>query len=187
MTWLRANADDLGVDLGRIALLGRSAGGHLALLAAFTADASDQQPPCCVIAFYAPSDLTRLYGEARRSAAEDLRGGLCALLGTAPSDRSDEYQLASPLRRVHSRVPPTLLVHGLWDSVIPPDHSTLLARALVHEGVRARRVAVPCARHAFDLIGYGPATMLAREAVFAFLADPLDRHSASKFGLDVFE
>jgi len=44
--WVKRNAARYGVDADRLALIGRSAGGHLALMAAYTAD-DDRFPPGC--------------------------------------------------------------------------------------------------------------------------------------------
>ena len=44
IAWVRAHADELGVDPERIALTGGSAGGHLTALAALTADDKALQP-----------------------------------------------------------------------------------------------------------------------------------------------
>jgi acetyl esterase/lipase len=178
VAWLRTHADELGADPNRIALLGRSAGGHLALLAAYTSepvvDHVEPRPLWRVVAFYAPTDLTRLYAEARRFHHDDLRAGMRASFGGGPAENREGYRLASPLERLHSGVPATLLVHGAWDRVVPPDHSRHLACALTRAGVHAQFVSIPFARHAFDLVGYGSSTLLAREAVFAFLSEGPD-------------
>ena len=54
VTWLKRHATDLRIDTTRIVLLGRSAGGQLALLAAYT-----RHDPAIrgVISFYGPTDL----------------------------------------------------------------------------------------------------------------------------------
>ncbi|NBR97586.1 MAG: alpha/beta hydrolase, partial [Verrucomicrobia bacterium] len=65
--YLRAHADELGIDPDRISVMGGSAGGHLALLVAYTADQSNLAPSqphpgvsdkvSCVVDFYGISNL----------------------------------------------------------------------------------------------------------------------------------
>jgi acetyl esterase/lipase len=71
--WLKAHGGDLGLDPARVVLMGGSAGGHLALLAAYTAD-YPQLPPLSgrgdasvrgVVAFYPPVDFQTLASPPR--------------------------------------------------------------------------------------------------------------------------
>lgn len=101
------------IDPERVAVWGHSAGGHLALLLAMQ---RPQDVRCCV-ALGAPSELTRLHG--------DPRGGATLPLVF------DEDQLgpASPLAQRPARLPPTLLVHGEADAVVPIGHARALQAA----------------------------------------------------------
>ena len=167
LAWLRANAAALGIEPTRIALLGRSAGGHLALLAAYMAQTDD--PPAAVIAFYAPTDLLLL----KLARHEDVRLGVHALVGMDP----DGYRRASPLSYVSSTVPPTLLIHGTWDDAVLPEHSRRLARELTRHGAEVTVLEVPFARHAFDVVANGLPTLLAHQAIYAFLERELTPES----------
>jgi acetyl esterase/lipase len=73
VAWMKANAAKYGVDPGRVVLAGASAGGHLALLAAYTARQKDLRPAdtgsadlsvCGVISWYGPTDMRVYYDYA---------------------------------------------------------------------------------------------------------------------------
>jgi dipeptidyl aminopeptidase/acylaminoacyl peptidase len=98
-------------EAARVAVLGHSAGGHLALYAA-AEDGVD-----AVVALAAPSDL-----EARPGPE------VLALMGGAPDAVPDRYAAGSPIRRVPLGVP-ALLVHGTRDDVVPPRRSRDFAAA----------------------------------------------------------
>ncbi|MGD8462340.1 MAG: alpha/beta hydrolase [Anaerolineae bacterium] len=65
IVWTKQHAKELNVQRDRVVLMGGSAGGHLALLAAFTADNPRFDPPdlpastsvCAVVSYYGPTDL----------------------------------------------------------------------------------------------------------------------------------
>jgi len=67
--WLKRNGADYGVDPRRIVLMGGSAGGHLALLAAYTPNDRALQPDASaadthvagVVSFYGPTDFQEMY------------------------------------------------------------------------------------------------------------------------------
>jgi acetyl esterase/lipase len=70
IVWMKENANSFGVDAGRIVIGGGSAGGHLALLAAYTANNPQFAPDECegkdmsvrsVISLYGSSDLETVY------------------------------------------------------------------------------------------------------------------------------
>jgi acetyl esterase/lipase len=71
--WLKDNAEGYGVRPDRIVLMGGSAGGHLALLAAYTPDHPQLQPDGssgdtsvrAVVAFYPPPDLEQAYRDVQ--------------------------------------------------------------------------------------------------------------------------
>jgi dipeptidyl aminopeptidase/acylaminoacyl peptidase len=98
-------------EAARIAVLGHSAGAHLALYAAA------EERVDAVVALAAPSDL-----EVR--AEPDI----LALMGGAPDTVPDRYAQGSPIRRVPLGAP-TLLVHGQHDDVVPPRRSRDFATA----------------------------------------------------------
>lgn len=119
--WVRANAASLGIDPQRIAIVGHSAGGHIAL---FTAGQTDAALAAC-IAFYPVTDV---HANAQ------------ALMPPG----SDEAAIndASPLAHIKAGYPPTVIFHGLSDVTIPPENSQRLLQAL-------RSAQVPSELHTF--------------------------------------
>jgi acetyl esterase/lipase len=144
--WLRARAADLGIDPGRIAAWGESAGGHLASLLGLTAgdpalegDVGVTGPSSgvvAVVAWYAPSDLVRFVDDTGGDPADATTREAQLLGGTAVSRPAVAAQ-ASPLAHVVPTAPPFLLAHGLADGFVPRAQSERLYDALVEAGVEA--------------------------------------------------
>jgi acetyl esterase/lipase len=174
---VREQAARLGVDPSRAVLLGRSAGGQIALVAAYSAGDTRLPPACAVldtpvqgvVALYAPTDLA--WGHANPIRPDVVRGpeSLELYLGGPPVPAAAAYRLATPQTWVDHPLPPTLLVHGTEDRLVSFGHAERLAAALAAAGRRVRLVAVPAAEHAFDLRPGGTGEQLARCALFGFL------------------
>jgi acetyl esterase/lipase len=176
VAWLRSHADELQLDPERVALLGRSAGGHLSLLAAYTWGDADGPPPAGVVALYPPTDLERFYD----ATTYDMRQAVIDGIGRPPAVAAEAYRAASPIKLVRGDLPPTLLLHGTWDELVPVEHSDRLAEALQKVGARVRLVRVPNARHAFDAVLESPASQLARGATDTFLHQTLRGDAAAR-------
>lgn len=172
--WVRLNAARHGIDPDRIVLSGNSAGGNLAMLAAYTAG-DDRVPASCaaadtsvraVVEFYGPADLTAAYQEADTDYTAD---SLETYLGGTPADHADRYRRNSPVTYVRPGLPPTLILHGARDSVVPAAQATDLADRLTAAGVPNAVVMLPATEHSFDGLYGGFATQISRAAITRFL------------------
>jgi acetyl esterase len=181
--WVKENAARYGVDPRRVVLMGRSAGAHLALLTAY-AHGSGTEPGCgaryphdsgvaAVVAFYPPTDLTRL-------SARGFLPGMDRFLGGTPKVVPERYRLLSPVSHVDSRDPPTFLVHGGDDQIVPPGHSELLADQLRSTGVPHRLVELPWANHTFDFRWGGWGSQITRSTLREFLENHLATPRATR-------
>jgi acetyl esterase/lipase len=166
IAFLKVYGPEFGLDPARIALLGRSAGGQLALLAAYTAGEPAIRG---VISIYGPTDLEFGYEHPAASGLYDTRGALEAYLGGPPATASDNYYAASPINFVTPASPPTLLIHGLLDAVVKPDQSARLESRLQEAGVKHLFVRLPWATHGCDKSFGGPCGQVATYAVERFL------------------
>jgi len=79
-------------------------------------------------------------------------GRMDILLGGYPQDVPDRYILASPPTHVHPGSPPTLLIQGEKDFLIPVDDTCAHYTKLVESGVPAINIVFPMTNHAFDLL-----------------------------------
>ena len=136
---LRRDAEIWGIDRSRVCVMGTGGGGHLAALVGFARGDAPQAPAAdpemaptvaAVCAVAAPAQLTTL------GAAHDRATSAASRLVGGPLREVREAALAaSPLSHVSPDDPPTLLVHGTNDPVIPADQATRLDRALAAAGV----------------------------------------------------
>ena len=167
IAYLKLHAAELGLDENRLVLLGRSAGGQLAMLAAY---AGGDQAIRGVIAFYAPPDLRFSYTFPANPAVLDSRGLLRAYLGSDPDNMPTTYLAASPFYFVGPATPPTLLIHGGRDELVGEEQSERLAVRLAANGRRQLLLAMPWATHACDLNFSGPCGQLSTYAIEHFIA-----------------
>ena len=122
--WLRKNADDLGVDPDNIGVIGGSAGGHLALMVAYTGDdptlSPDQPYPgisdrvkACVDMYGISNLLTRRETDKKGNPTDVLKSH--RLFKDSREEAPEKWRLASPVNYVTKNSPPTLIYHGTAD------------------------------------------------------------------------
>ena len=166
IAYLKTHAADLGLDGNRLVLLGRSAGGQLALLAGYAGDPAVRG----VIALYAPPDLRFSYTFPANPAVLDSRGLLRAYLGSDPDHLPSTYLAASPFYFVSSTTPPTLLIHGKRDELVGEEQSERLAVRLAAYDRPQLLLTLPWATHGCDINFSGPCGQLSTYAIERFIA-----------------
>jgi len=166
LAYVKVYGHEFGLDPSRIALLGRSAGGQLALLAAYTAGDPSVRG---VVSIYGPTDLEFGYEHPAPSGLFDTRAELDEYLGGPPASAGDTYFAASPINFVTASSPPTLLIHGMKDAIVSPEESARLEERLQEAGVRHLFVRLPWATHGCDKSFGGPCGQIATYAVERFL------------------
>ncbi len=167
IAFLQANAARWQLDPTRIVLIGRSAGGQIALSAAY----AGREPAIRgVVGFYSPSDLVRGYEMPSRRWVLDSGKVLRDYLGGSPNEKSEAYVAASPINFVNAATPPTLLIHGQLDPIVWPNQSERLAARLQQAGRPHLYLALPWATHGCEANLSGPSGQLSLYAVDRFLA-----------------
>lgn len=145
--FLRLHAKEYGLDPAHFGAWGASSGAHLAMLLAYADDASfpttdhaiagDTEHRANAITtriqavcdWFGPTDLT-IAVEGLKSRPRDWRvRTLEQLFGRPLAESMEIATLASPVTHISPDDPPTLIMHGLKDSIVDPDQS----RQLLHE------------------------------------------------------
>ena len=165
--FLRGRARTWGADPDGIVAIGRSSGGQLALLAAYTADVNAVRG---AVSLYAPSDLRFAWEHPGNPWVYDGTGALERYLGGTPLAVPEAYAAASPYGLVDDATPPTLLIHGRKDEVVSVVQSRRLATRLEQAKRPHLLLELPWATHGCDFALGGPCGQLTLFAIERFLA-----------------
>jgi acetyl esterase/lipase len=157
--FLRGAAPEYGLDAGRVAALGHSAGGHLALTAALTG--AQEERADAAIAMCPITDLT----DPRAQHLAIAWSFLEQFMGGAFEQQPERWREASPIAHASDGASPVLLVHGENDDVVPVAQSRALAQALRKAGRDVTLLELLGEMHAFSM----PAWLRIRDAYLAFL------------------
>lgn len=144
---IRANADRLGYQANRVAVLGYSAGGHLAASLATGYGESVYEPRDDVDRQDArPSAVGLIYPVITLEAPYTNPQSALSLLGATPHPAV--LARRSPASHVTADTPPTFLVHALDDTAVPPENTLMMLAAL-------RQASVKPEAHLFQEGGHG--------------------------------
>jgi acetyl esterase/lipase len=182
--FIRYHAAEYGVDPDRLGIMGGSAGGHLSLMQGALGKPGDPnaKDPVdrvssrvqAIAAFFPPTDFLN-YGEPNKNAITTL-GKLSpfrpafGLKSDEPAELESVAKNLSPMTHLTKEMPPTLLIHGDADTLVPIQQAQVLVKRLEELGVPQKLVVRPGLGHGWPTIGQD----------VAILAEWIDQHVARK-------
>ncbi|MBA2612835.1 MAG: alpha/beta hydrolase [Bacteroidetes bacterium] len=166
INYLIANSEKFKIDTSNFVLLGRSAGGQIALCAAYTLNTPNIKG---VISFYAPADMVwgaRIKGNPlvlnTDKVFKDYLGGLI-------DEVPQKYNEAGAVDHVTENSTPTLIIHGEHDAMVAYEHSIRLDKKLEDNKVPHYFLNLPWATHGCDYNINGPSGQISTFAIERFL------------------
>ena len=162
--YLRAHADQYGIDASKVAVWGQSAGGYLASMTGVTNgdsqfvsgdylnESSDVQ---AVVDEFGPSDISKVAADYDTAAQQGnyAPGNSLAqfVFGTGTKlsveDDPSAEELSNPITYATSSAPPFILLQGSNDQLVSPSQTLILFNALRAKGVDATRYVLTGANH----------------------------------------
>ena len=166
--YLKAHADQFGIDPNRVGVIGGSAGGYLSAMAGTTSgtaafDTGDNlnvdSSVKAAVDLYGLSDLTRIgddYSPAVQESHKSAGATEALWVNGSPvfggkdggilADR-EAAEKANPIHYISKTSAPMLLMHGTADTVVSPSQTDLLFQALLQKGIPSQRYLVEGAKH----------------------------------------
>lgn len=145
LRWIRAHADQWGIDVNKIGAMGCSAGGYVAAgVSVLEEDWSRAGDALDSLSFRA--DFTLLVSPVITMGEGTHQGSRRALFGPRPDERSIAYY--SLENRVQPTTPPAFLVHASNDPAVSPMNSIAYFTALQNNHVAG------CSLHVFPEGGH---------------------------------
>ncbi len=159
--FVHVHATDYGIETNRVGVSGISSGGHLSLMIAGSPDS----PVNAVAAIAPPTDLAN-WGKPAFMLTDDSQMAIFApvlgidLKGLRASNEAYAKRL-SPITYVNAKYPPTLIVHGDEDKVVPIQQAKDMVAALMKAGIKHRLEVIHGGGH--DEKTFGPGLIKALE------------------------
>ncbi|MFT3727921.1 MAG: alpha/beta hydrolase [Terricaulis sp.] len=172
LAWIGANATRFNGDATRLGMFGESAGGNLVLDLGLRPDdgVHSLQSRCggkipqakAIVAIYPPPDMRTLYEHppAQRFPAQYIGGG--------PQQFPERYALLSPITYLTNPAPPTLVIYGQDDSLVPPADMVRYVSQARRAGHDIKEITIARAGHGFDIIPGSINNQMVRGAMAAF-------------------
>lgn len=166
MRYIREHAAEYAIDPERVGIMGASAGGHLSLLTALAerAIADDAENPpvnlAALAVFFPPTDFLDWGGEAA-----DLRRLGNILFNNGIGQQSDEQvekvatEISPARQEIPADFPPSLIIHGDADEVVPLQQSEVMIKKLNDAGIENKFIIEAGGGHAWLTIRKDVETM----------------------------
>ena len=138
--FLITNKTEYGISQ-KFVLLGASAGAHMALLQAYKYNSPSIK---AVVDFFGPADMADLYNNITDPT---IKMSFQILMGGTPAGNPSMYQQSSPLNFVSAQSPPTIILHGADDYLVPVSQSVSLKNNLDALGVPNKLIVFPGMGH----------------------------------------
>jgi acetyl esterase/lipase len=187
------------INPNRIAVIGSSAGGFLAL-----SSGTFKRKPNVIVSFYGYGDISANWATtpnkfycSKDSVPKEIARKLVSdkiitegdvnerfllylyarqtgewiqeITGINPLINQDELIALSPIHNIQEDYPPTLLLHGTNDVDVPYEQSVFMRAALLKKGIKTKLITIPNGEHVFDKDFYNPTVQSALNQVIEFL------------------
>ena len=173
ISWLCSQAAELKIDTSNFVLMGRSAGGQIVLMSAYTLHNPNIKG---VASYYGPTDMTWSYEHYANPLVLDSRKVERDFLGGTPAEIPEKYKAASAMEQVSPATVPTLLVHGKLDAHVSVVQAYRLAEKLNNAHVKNMVLEIPWGTHGCEFNLSSPSGQLcvyATERFFKTVIRPL--------------
>ncbi len=167
LKYIKNHAEQLEVDLERVGIMGRSAGGHLASIAGYQRQIIDFK---AVVNYYSPVSLREGYYDLPFPDPIKIRKILHEFLGGNPEELPLLYHQASPNSYIESELPPSLSIYAGRDKIVQAKFGRSLHQELQATNNLSVYLQIPWAEHAFDAVFFGVSNQLALYYTERFLA-----------------
>ncbi|MFC1737107.1 alpha/beta hydrolase [Candidatus Hydrogenedentota bacterium] len=180
--WVRSQAKELNIDPERIVICGGSAGGHLSSMVATTAGVREYEGDGGYAELPSHANACVLYNGEFDMWDLVEKGSLIDAMDKFMGGTSDEiperYDELSSIKRIHDKVPPTLLLHGTEDLCVSHEQSLAYAKRLREVGVHAEVEIYEGKPHAW--FNKEPDRTIALKRMEEFLVSCFDLKESSK-------
>ncbi|MCW3070566.1 MAG: esterase/lipase [Bacteroidetes bacterium] len=157
---------ELNADTSSFVLLGRSAGGQIALLAAYTFNDPKIKG---VVSFYAPADMVWGAQVKTNKWVLDVDKVLGDYIGGSYRMVPDKYKASSPFECMTPQSTPTLLIHGKNDAMVSYLHTEHMREKLKANALKHFILDLPLATHGCDYNISGPSGQLSTYVIERFI------------------
>lgn len=154
---IKALADEREISVNKVMLVGFSAGGHLAMLYAYTRRSTAPLKVVAVASYSGPTDLssTRFVEKNALAGAETMRGIMSNLIGEEITKKNfdskkEKLLKISPVNYVTSSCVPTLVVQGARDRIVYPADTRAFVDKLKAKGVTYKYFELEQSGHQLD-------------------------------------